>query len=89
MTVRFTNLKKLQETSQIPCNWLSQSKDRITTSRFHEINQKMETYYKNRLKPVMCHIKQLLLSVVQPKELENVDSFEWGKKNEKMQLNIS
>ena len=30
-----------------------------------------------------CRITPLLLRVVEPKELKNVESLEWGKKNEK------
>ena len=42
-------------------NRRSQRKCCIATSRFHEINRKMEPLYKNRLKPVKCRITPLLL----------------------------
>ena len=64
-------------------NWWSQRKGCITASRFHEFNQKVQTLYKNCLKPVKCRILTLLLRIVEPKELKNVESLEWGKKNEK------
>ena len=64
-------------------NWWSQRKERIPPSRFHEINQKMQMLYKNYLKPVKCRMTPLLLSIVEPKELQIVKSLKMGKKNEK------
>ena len=64
-------------------NWWSQRKERITPSRFHEINQKMQMLYENYLKPVKCRMTPLLLSIVEPKELKIVKSLKGGKKNEK------
>ena len=68
-------------------NWWPQNKGRITASRLHEVNQKVQTFYKNGLKPLKCRIKPLL-SIVEPKELKNVESLEWRKKNEKMQQKV-
>ena len=43
----------------------------------------MEVMYRNRLTPVRCRVKPLLLSIVEPKELKNTESIEWVKTNEK------
>ena len=76
-------LEKSRKNQSCFHNWCSQRKGCITASRFHEFNQKVQTLYKNSLKPVKCRITPLLLRVVEPKELKNVESLEWGKKNEK------
>ena len=43
----------------------------------------MQMLYKNYLKPVKCRMTPLLLSIVEPKELQIVKSLKMGKKNEK------
>ena len=76
-------LEKATRNQSTSHNWWSQRKGRITASRFHEVNQKVQTIYKNRLKAVTCRTTPLLLSIVEPKALRNIESLEWGKKNEK------
>lgn len=76
-------LEKATRNQSMSHNWWSQRKGRITASRFHEVNQKVQTIYKNRLKAVTCRTTPLLLSIVEPKALRNIESLEWGKKNEK------
>ena len=43
----------------------------------------MQVIYRNRLKPVKCRVTPLLLSIAEPKEMENIESIEWGNTNEK------
>ena len=69
-----------QSNSQI---WRLQTKGQVTASRFHEVDKKMQVIYRNRLKPVKCRVTPLLVSIVEPIELTNIESIEWGKTNEK------
>ena len=69
-----------QSNSQI---WRLQRKGRVTASRFHEVDKKMQVIYRNRLKPVKCKVTPLSLSIAEPKELKNIESIKRGKTNEK------
>ena len=81
VTVKFMSLKKLQETNQFPIIGRQRGRGRITVSRFNKVNQKVQTLYKNHLKPVKHRITPLLLSIVEPKEIKNVESLEQHTKN--------
>ena len=79
-------LEKSTRSQSNSTSWWDQRKGRITASRFHTVHQKMQILYKNRQKSVKCKVTPLILDIVEPKELKNVPSLEWGKENENKAL---